>query len=120
MQHARLPDDYLSRLRQWRNRPEPDVSLGFLSKLFKQEIEKPFKQLAEVSQVWAELVPEAMARRSRLESLERGVLRVTVDSSATLYGLDRLLRSGLQRRLITACKGPAVRRVKLQVGHVVR
>ena len=43
------------------------------------------------------------------------MLRVAVDSSARLYELDRLLRSGLQKQLISQSKGPAVRRVQLRV-----
>ncbi len=94
---------------------DPDLSLSFLRQTFKKEIERPLKQLGELTTIWDELVPPELAGHARLESLSRGVLRVAVDSSTCLYELDRLLRSGLQTQLITRCKGPALRRVQLRV-----
>ena len=106
---------YLNRLREWRNRPDKDVSLEFLEEQFKREVEKPYKQLHAMAVIWDELVPEAMAEHVWLESLSRGVLRVAVDSSAALYELDRLLREGLEQELIRRHKGPAFRSVKLRI-----
>lgn len=94
---------------------EPDLSLAFLRDTFKREVEKPMKQLVQLAALWEQLVPPALASHTKLESLQRGVLRVAVDSSARLYELDRLLRSGLQHQLISEHKGPAVRRVMLRV-----
>ena len=105
----------LDRLRKWRNRAEPDLSLSFIKKYVKQEIEKPYKQLGSLAKVWGELVPAELVAQTKLESLNRGVLRVTVSSSSHLFELDRLLRSGLEQRLITAHKGPAFRKVQLRV-----
>lgn len=113
------PDHHLNNLRQWRNRPERDLSLGFLNDDFKRDIQKPFKQLAQMAEVWATLVPAELQQRTRLESLSRGVLRVVVDSSSGLYELDRLMRQGLQRDIIVAHKGPAVRKIQLRVGPVL-
>ncbi|MCC6680335.1 MAG: DUF721 domain-containing protein [Phycisphaeraceae bacterium] len=106
------------RLRQLAERTtprDPDLSLSFLRQTFKKEIDRPLKQLGELASIWDQLVPPELADHARLESLSRGVLRVAVDSSACLYELDRLLRSGLQTQLITRCKGPALRRVLLRV-----
>jgi hypothetical protein len=50
-----------------------------------------------------------------LESLSRGVLRVGVDSSGHRYELDRLLRQGLEKQIITGHKGATLRRIKLHV-----
>lgn len=108
-------DEYLSRLRQWRNRPDPDLTLGFLKKQFKDQVERPYRQLSSFTGLWHALVPEAIAQHTRLESFDRGVLVVSVDCSARLYELDRLLRSGLQRQLVVQHKGPALRRVRLRV-----
>lgn len=107
----------LERLRGFRNKPETDLSLGFLKDAFKREVERPYKQLAAITEVWARLVPEPLARHARLESLQRGVLRVAVSSSAHLYELDRLLRDGLQQRLIIEHRGPAIRKVQLHVAE---
>ena len=109
---------HLDRLRRHRNKPEPDLSLGFLPKQFKQQVEKPHKQLGDLAELWQQLVPEALVSHTRLESLNRGVLRVAVDSSARLYELDRLLREGLRDRLIREHNGPAVRRVQLRVARI--
>jgi hypothetical protein len=105
----------LERLRQWHTRPEPDLSLSFLREQFKRDVEKPYKQLAQVAAVWSALVPAALAAHCRLVSLSRGVLRVAVEDSAHLYELDRLLRQGLERQVRTAAKGPAIHRVQLAV-----
>jgi len=113
-------DARLKRLRGWRTLRSPDQSLNFLKKQFKRDIERPYKQLQSIVPLWHQLVPETLQQHARLESLTRGILRVTVDSSAHGYELDRLLRNGLERRLITAHKGPALRRIKLRVGPLPR
>lgn len=114
------PDDprnlHLKRLRAWRNRADGDPALGaFLPKQFKQEVERPYKQMGALAGLWAKLLPRELAEHTVLEGLSRGVLKVAVDSSPRLYELDRLLRSGLERALVTAHKGPALRRIQLRV-----
>ena len=104
---------HLDQLRKSRNRPEPQWSLGFLREQFKRQVEKPYRQLGTVSGLWSQLVPQDLARHTRLESLSRGVLRVAVDSSARLYELDRMLRLGLEQKLRTHPQGKAIRRIKL-------
>jgi hypothetical protein len=118
--HAGMDDPAQQRLemiRKWRTRPEPDLSLGFLGEFYKREVEKPAAQLADLAELWVELVPVEIVRHTRLESFSRGVMRVAVDSSVQLYELDRLLRSGLQTQLIQAHKGPALRRIQLKVSQ---
>lgn len=105
----------LSRLRALRVKPEPDLSLGFLKKRFRQEIEKPHRQLAALVELWAQLVPETLHPHCRLESLSRGVLRVVVSSSAWHYELDRHLREGLREQLILRHRGPAFNRIQVRV-----
>jgi len=117
-----MPSDpyqtHLDGLRARRNRKDPDLSLGFMREQFKRDVQKPYEQLGELTTIWAELVPEALADHTRLVGLSRGVLRVTVDSSGRLYELDRLLRSGTFDELVTRHKGKALRRVDLKVGSV--
>jgi hypothetical protein len=105
----------LNRLRQFRNRPTADLSLRFMADQFKKQVEKPYKQLGNLGQLWSQLLPQELAGHTRLESFSQGVLRVGVDSSAHLYALDRLLRQGLQNELITRHTGKAIRRVQLKV-----
>ena len=111
----RDPGERLERVRRSRVRPERDETLGFLVPAFQREVAKPHKQLAALTEVWAELVPVEVADRTRLDGLSRGVLAVAVDSSATLDTLDRLLRGGLKVAIIKAHAGPAIRRIKLSV-----
>jgi len=118
MDHTDSSNDYLTRLRRWRNRPEPDLSLGFLQKQFKQQIEKPYKQLGAIATLWESLVPNDLAQHTQIDSLQRGVLQISVDSSARLYELDRLMRGGLEQRLIIGHKGPAMRKVRLRVAPI--
>lgn len=89
--------------------------MGFLAEQFKRDIARPFKQLGDLAQLWNELVPASVASGTRLEALQRGVLRVAVDSSARLYDLDRRLREGLEHELVTRHKGSAFRKVKLHI-----
>jgi hypothetical protein len=107
----------LDQVRRWHTRPERDLSLKFLAADFKRQVEKPYKQLAQVSAVWTTLVPAELIAHCRLEAVTRGVLRVAVEDSAHLYDLDRLLRQGLERQLLAAAKGPALRRVQLFVAQ---
>lgn len=110
-----LSRQHLDRLRGWRNRKERDLTLGFLADQFKRHVARPHRQLEQLVGLWAELVPADLAAHTRLAGLARGVLHVDVDSSARLYELDRLLRSGLERQIITRHKGPAMRRIQLRV-----
>jgi len=110
--------DQMERLRTWRAFRERDVTLAFLTDTFKREVEKPFKQLEGLAELWAELVPDQLAAHTKLESLSRGVLRVVVDSAGRHYELDRLLREGLARELTKRHKGAALRQVKVRVGVV--
>ncbi len=118
MEKGEARQKHLDRLREWRNHAERDVSMDFLKDFLKQEVERPYKQLHEIAEVWEKMVPATVVKNTRLESLARGVLRVAVGSSATLYELDRLLRSGLEREIIRAHKGPAFRKISLRVGRI--
>lgn len=107
----------LDALRAWRNRAEPDRGLSFLVDYHKRHIERPARQLADLAEMWEQLVPPHLLNRTRLESFSRGVLRVAVDSSPHLYELDHLLRNGLQRS-IARLHGPAMHRIRLRVAPV--
>jgi len=112
---ARQPeDDRLDRLRRFRTY-ERDLSLGFMKDQFKRELQQPHRQLQKIIPVWRELAPEQFRPKCRLERFSRGVLHVCVDSSATLYELDRLMRDGLKRQLIQQC--PGLRNVSLRVSY---
>ncbi|QDU72283.1 DciA family protein [Mucisphaera calidilacus] len=98
-------------------RREADLSLGFMAKQFKAEVERPWKKVEAATDVWMALLPSSIAERTRLQGLDRGVLRVGVSDSATLYELDRLLRGGVQRELQRRVKGGVVsiRKIRLSL-----
>ncbi len=111
-------DRYLNRLRQWRNRSDPDYSLRFLEKQFDRDVARPHKQLGKLVGLWQELVPEALLKHTRLEGLSRGTLRIAVDSSPHLYELNQLLRGGLEREMIRRQPGnTSLRRIRLRVAE---
>ncbi|MEM1446622.1 MAG: DciA family protein [Planctomycetota bacterium] len=105
----------LERLRQRRVFKPKDESLGFLKQAFKQNIARPFRQLEGITQAWAELIPEALRQRSRLESLQRGVLTVVVDSSATHFQFDEHVRRGLAVKIAELSHGVVLRKIRMRV-----
>jgi hypothetical protein len=117
MTEPRAEREYLKRLSQWKQAHPPDLSLSFLKKQFKRDIERPYKQLGDLGELWRNLLPATLVAQTRLEGLSRGVLRVTVSSSAALYEIDRLLREGLERELKRQHKG-TLTKVRLRVGMV--
>jgi len=116
---ARVPsDERLQRLRGWRNK-ERDLSLGFLKKKVQRDFGRPVKQLMAIVPVWERCIPAELLEHTRLESLNRGVLKVTVSDSTKLFMLDRLLREGLQAQLQRELGAGVVRKVDLRVGKVI-
>ncbi|MEM9252944.1 MAG: DUF721 domain-containing protein [Planctomycetota bacterium] len=109
-----LAEKRLEAVRRHRTRPDADGSLRFMGAWFRRSIAQPHRQLVRAAGVWESVVPEALRPRTRLVSLTRGTLRVEVDSSAVLYELDALRRTGLERAMQAA--GVGVRRIKLAVG----
>lgn len=102
----------------WRRRDDRTASLGsVVDRFWLKRYAKPHAQLVELAPLWERLVPEALAGRSMLRSLHRGVLTVVVADAGTLFQLDRALRNGVQQQLARQCAGK-LRRVKLEQGKV--
>ncbi|HWB53145.1 MAG TPA: DciA family protein [Tepidisphaeraceae bacterium] len=83
---------------------------------FKQTVAKRQTKLAKIAEVWGMLVPEMFCEHCSLDSLVRGTLSVSVDSSAHLYELRQLLLSGLEQQILMACKGAGLRKIVLRAG----
>lgn len=107
--------EHLERLRKDRSLPSPDLSLRFVADQFKRDVARPYQQLGNLAALWVELLPASLVERSRLMGLSRGVLHVEADNAAVHYELDRLLRGGLQKKLIQSHKGAALRKVSIKV-----
>ena len=84
--------------------------------LMKRTLGKKVKQLSRLSEIWDEVVPEQIARHTALESFNRGVLTVTVDSSTHRFQLQSLINGGLGK-LIQQQFGGAINRIKLLPGQ---
>jgi len=105
----------INRLRGWRGGRDRDLTLGFLGDYVKRHHAGTQRRMGRLGELWQELVPEPLLGRTTLAGFVRGVLTVRVTDSASRYELDRLLRSGIERRL----RGSGVaglRRIRVVVG----
>ncbi|MFG0328836.1 MAG: DciA family protein [Phycisphaerales bacterium] len=117
---ADLPPDIARRIeRQRENQPSryrDAASLGeFLPAQFRREFERPHQELEGILDAWERLTPASVLARTGLRSFRRGVLTVVADSSATMYELDRALKSGLEQELRIASRRRTLRRVRIVV-----
>jgi hypothetical protein len=83
---------------------------------FKQTVAKRQTKMAKIAEAWGTLVPEMFCEHCSLDSLVRGTLSVSVDSSGHLYELRQLLLSGLEQQILLACKGAGLRKIVLRAG----
>lgn len=81
------------------------------------ELRRMARRLGGIVEAWDDLVPSHLRDRAAIVGFDRGVLAITVDSSPTLYALDRELRSGLEVALREATGG-RLQRVRGKVGRV--
>jgi hypothetical protein len=99
-----------------RARPGRDLSIAPLIAATADSASRAHKKLGELIEVWETVVPPSLACHTSLTGLRRGVLHVTVDSSSSLFELDRQLRSGLTDQLRREFRGSLVR-VKARIAH---
>lgn len=104
-------------LRERRARPGPDLGIARTVAQTAGDAGKMQRKLGRLAALWTELVPESLASRTRLAGLHRGVLQVAVDSAATSFELDRLLRGGVLLQLQRRHTGTLVR-VKVVVAAI--
>jgi len=84
---------------------------------FKQSVEKRHTKLGKIAACWGGIVPEMFSEHCSLESFNRGILTVIVDSSSHLYELKQLLLAGLEQQLLLACKSAGLRKITLKPGR---
>lgn len=89
-------------LRRWRNRPERDLSIADEVARLASTARAASRALGGVSLDWHALAPPGAAQSSRPVRLSRGVLVIECDDSATLFALDRWLKSGGSARVLAA------------------
>jgi len=109
--------DQLHSLREWRGPPGREVSIASTIAQTADAARKTQRKLGQLGELWEALVPISLASHTRLNGLRRGVLSVTVDSSAASFELDRLLRQGLSSELQRRFNG-SLERVKVTIGQI--
>ncbi len=87
-----------------------------LGMFMKYKLAKKVRQLSKLCDIWDALIPDEINDHTALESFNRGVLTVTVDSSPHRYNLQMLLSGGLMRELQARFDG-AVNKVRLIPGQ---
>jgi hypothetical protein len=110
----RHPLQELQQLQALRGRKPKDLGIGRLIEAAEENATRTHKRLGELIGLWQELLPADVASRTALVGVHRGVLQVRVDSAATAFEVDRLLRSGVEKELRSRYRG-SLARVKTRV-----
>lgn len=105
----------VARVRTARVRQPWDSSLAMEMDRALRDLNTQRRAVGGAAAAWGEVIPGGLAERTALAGISRGVLTVRVADAATKYELDRVLRSGAERRLIVACQTP-VRSVRVVIG----
>lgn len=90
-----------------------DEPLAFL---MKHTLAKKAKQLGALAGAWDEVIPDEISEHTALESFNRGVLTVIVDSAPHRFQLQTLLNGGLLRALQERFSA-AINKVRLVPGQ---
>jgi len=87
-----------------------------LGMLMKHTLGKRVRQVGKMAEIWDEVVPDEILEHTALESLNRGVLTVMVDSSSHRYQLQTLLLAGLQKEIQNRFPG-SLNKIRLVPGQ---
>ena len=112
-----MDDAQLRTIWQQRQFREPASQLGQpLASLMKYTLAKRVRQLGKLAAVWDEVIPDTIREHTALESFQRGVLSVMVDSASHRFQLQTLLAGGVMREIQARFPG-AVNRIRLVPGQ---
>lgn len=106
----------IEHLRSHRARLGRDLAIGASIRATADVARKTNGRLGDLIDLWNELVPAHLARHTSIAGLRRGVLHISVDTSAAAFELDRLLRGGLTHDLRKRFRGSLIR-IKTRVGQ---
>ena len=87
-----------------------------LTLFMKRVLAKRVRQLGDIGAIWDEVLPRSIRDHTALESFNRGVLTVLVDSAAHRYQLRMLLTGGVEREIRTRFNGP-LNKIRLMPGQ---
>ncbi|MDP6633437.1 MAG: DciA family protein [Phycisphaerae bacterium] len=79
---------------------------GPMAVLMKHTLGKKVRQLSKLAVIWDDVLPVTIREHTALDSFQRGVLTVLVDSSSHRYQLQSLLTAGLMKEIRTRFSGP--------------
>ena len=104
----------LEQLQKWRVRRKRDLSIDSVMHTFCGSLKKTNKQLLQIQEAWEECVPKRLHEVAILISLRSGILEVSVDGSPTAFQINRLIRSGLLRKLQQSCSG-SLKQIRVRI-----
>ena len=87
-----------------------------LGLLMKRTLARKVRQVGKLSEIWDEVIPESIAGHTALESFQRGVLTVMVDSAPHRFQLQTLLMNGVLKHMQSRFSG-ALNKVRLIPGQ---
>lgn len=77
-----------------------------LAVMMKHVLAKRVRQLGKLAAIWDSVIPDDIRDHTALESFNRGVLTVMVDSASHRYKLRMLLNGGLMKIIRDRFSGP--------------
>jgi hypothetical protein len=101
----------LLRIRGWRNRADPEWSIGAAVGAAQAAVERAAKSGTVLEIAWREVLPPSLIGRAAAVSLARGILTVRTSDASAKWEVDRWLRCGGERELCRAAR-VVIRRVK--------
>lgn len=99
----------LARLRQWRNRPAPDLTFKPLADAMGADLKRRARTLGHAGETWIRLVPPELLSATTLVSFSRGVLSARVPDASARFELGRWLREGGEHAIIRATPGSLIK-----------
>ena len=105
----------LARVKQAKHKAPSPLGPEMVS-FFTQSVQKRQTKFAKVGECFSRLVPETLAEHCTLDSFNRGILTVLVDSASHLYELKQLLLAGLQQQILLTCKSSGLKKIALKPG----
>ena len=97
--------------------PDPARRMGDLvAELMKEPVIAAWMALRDVRERWVELAGAGVASHTRILTLDRGVLKIEVDSSPLMAELATFRKDELLRKLVAAFPAKRLRDLKFVAG----
>ncbi len=104
----------IEQLRRHRVRGGRDPSITRFVEAVQDQATRSHRKLGQLIDLWEQVIPPEIARRTALTGLRGGTAHVAVDSASTSYEVDRLLREGALGVLKRQFKG-SLHRVRVRI-----